>query len=169
MESERALLAHRASHDTLTALPNRDAFDEQLALRIEAAAGRGSRFALLFIDADNFKAANDNFGHAAGDAVLVALSARIQDALRKGDFAARIGGDEFIVIVELDDEVHPEGLASRIRTSVAEPILLPGGETYRAAVSVGVATFPDNGSDATALLTAADAAMYADKLTNRSR
>ena len=169
MESERALLAHRASHDTLTALPNRDAFDEQLAQRIEAAAGRGSRFALLFIDADNFKAANDNFGHAAGDAVLVALSARIQDALRKGDFAARIGGDEFIVIVELDDEVHPEGLASRIRTSVAEPILLPGGETYRAAVSVGVATFPDNGSDATALLTAADAAMYADKLTNRSR
>ena len=169
MESERALLAHRASHDTLTALPNRDAFDEQLAQRIEAAAGRGSRFALLFIDADNFKAANDNFGHAAGDAVLVALSARIQDALRKGDFAARIGGDEFIVIVELDDEVHPEGLAGRIRTSVAEPILLPGGESYRAAVSVGVAIFPDNGSDATALLTAADAAMYADKLTNRSR
>ncbi|AJA07570.1 diguanylate cyclase [Sphingopyxis fribergensis] len=169
MESERALLAHRASHDTLTALPNRDAFDEQLALRIEAASARGNRFALLFIDADNFKAANDNFGHAAGDAVLVALSARIQDALRKGDFAARIGGDEFIVIVELDEEVHPEGLASRIRTSVAEPILLPGGETYRAAVSVGVATFPDNGSDATALLTAADAAMYADKLTNRSR
>jgi len=169
MESERALLAHRASHDTLTALPNRDAFDEQLALRIEDAAGRGSRFALLFIDADNFKAANDNFGHAAGDAVLVALSARIQDALRKGDFAARIGGDEFIVIVELDEELHPDTLASRIRTSVAEPILLPGGETYRAAVSVGVATFPDNGSDATALLTAADAAMYADKLTNRSR
>ena len=169
MENERALLAHRASHDTLTALPNRDAFDEQLAQRIEAAAGRGSRFALLFIDADNFKAANDNFGHAAGDAVLVALSARIQDALRKGDFAARIGGDEFIVIVELDEELHPDALANRIRTSVAEPILLPGGDTYRAAVSVGVATFPDNGSDATALLTAADAAMYADKLTNRSR
>lgn len=169
MESERALLAHRASHDTLTAMPNRDSFDEQLALRIDAAEDRGSRFALLFIDADNFKAANDNFGHAAGDAVLIALSGRIKDVLRKGDFAARIGGDEFIVIVELDSEVHPEGLASRIRTSVGEPILLPGGETYRAAVSVGVATFPDNGSDATALLTAADAAMYADKLTNRSR
>ena len=168
MESERALLAHRASHDTLTALPNRDAFDQQLMLRIEDATARGGRFALLFIDADNFKAANDNFGHAAGDAVLVALSARIQESLRKGDFAARIGGDEFIVIVELDEEVHPDGLASRIRTSVAEPILLPGGETYRAAVSVGVATFPDDGSNATALLTAADAAMYADKLTNRT-
>jgi diguanylate cyclase (GGDEF)-like protein len=169
MESERARLAHRASHDTLTAMPNRDAFDEQLALRIEAAAGRGNRFALLFIDADNFKAANDNFGHAAGDAVLVALSARIKETLRKDDFAARIGGDEFIVIVEIDGDAHPEALASRIRSTVAEPILLPGGETYRAAVSVGVAVFPDSGSNATALLTAADAAMYADKLTNRSR
>lgn len=169
MESERAMLAHRATHDTLTAMPNRDAFDEHLGQRIETAETRGGRFALLFIDADNFKAANDNFGHAAGDAVLVALSARIKESLRKGDFAARIGGDEFIVIVELDSEVDPEGLAGRIRTSVAEPVLLPGGETYRAAVSVGVATFPDDGSDATALLTAADAAMYADKLTNRSR
>ena len=170
MESERAMLAHRASHDTLTAMPNRDAFDEQLSLRIEAAEGRGSRFALLFIDADNFKAANDNFGHAAGDAVLVALSARIKDTLLKGDFAARIGGDEFIVIVDpLDSETRVDSLANRIRACVTEPVLLPGGETYSAAVSVGVAVFPDNGSNATALLTAADAAMYADKLTNRSR
>ncbi len=169
MESERAMLAHRASHDTLTAMPNRDAFDEQLAQRIAAAKDREGRFALLFIDADNFKAANDNFGHAAGDAVLVTLSGRIKDTLRKNDFAARIGGDEFIVIIELDGEAHPETLASLIRASVAEPIVLPGGETYRAAVSVGIAIFPDNGSDATALLTAADAAMYADKLTNRSR
>lgn len=170
MESEHAMLAHRASHDTLTAMPNRAAFDEQLAQRIEAAEGRGSRFALLFIDADNFKAANDNFGHAAGDAVLVALSARIKDTLRKGDFAARVGGDEFIVIIDpLDSEARADGLANRIRASVTEPVLLPGGDTYSAAVSVGVAVFPDNGSNATALLTAADAAMYADKLTNRSR
>lgn len=170
MESERALLAHRASHDTLTTMPNRAAFDEQLILRIQAAEGRGSRFALLFIDADNFKAANDNFGHAAGDAVLVALSARIKETLRKGDFAARIGGDEFIVIIDpLDAEARPEGLANRIRSSVAESIVLPGGEAYHPAVSVGVAVFPDHGGDATALLTAADAAMYADKLTNRSR
>ena len=170
MESEHAMLAHRASHDPLTAMPNRAAFDEQLALRIEAAAGRSGRFALLFIDADNFKAANDNFGHAAGDAVLVALSARIKETLRKGDFAARIGGDEFIVIIDpLDNETRAESLVNRIRGSVAEPVSLPGGETYRAAVSVGVAIFPDNGSNATTLLTAADAAMYADKMTSRSK
>jgi len=170
MESERAILAHRASHDPLTAMPNRAAFDEQLALRIEAAEGRGSRFALLFIDADNFKAANDNFGHAAGDTVLVALSACIKDTLRKGDFAARIGGDEFIVIIDpLDTEAIPEDLANRIRKCVSQPVALPGGETYRAAVSVGAAIFPDDGRDATALLTAADAAMYANKMTSRSR
>ena len=170
MESERAMLAHRASHDTLTAMPNRAAFDEQLAEHIRTAEGRGDRFALLFIDADNFKAANDNFGHAAGDTVLVALSACIKETLRKGDFAARIGGDEFIIIIDpLDAEAVPDDLANRIRACVSQPIALPGGETYRAAVSVGVAVFPDDGTDATALLTAADAAMYADKLTNRSR
>ena len=170
MESERAMLAHRASHDTLTAMPNRAAFDEQLAECIRTAEGRGDRFALLFIDADNFKAANDNFGHAAGDTVLVALSACIKETLRKGDFAARIGGDEFIVIVDpLDTDAAPGDLANQIRACVSQPIALPGGATYRAAVSVGVAVFPDDGTNATALLTAADAAMYADKLTNRSR
>ncbi len=170
MESERAVLAHRASHDMLTTMPNRAAFDEQLLLRIDAARARGGRFALLFIDANNFKAANDSFGHAAGDAVLVSLSARIKDTLRKGDFAARIGGDEFIVIIDpLDPEPEPEALASQIRASVAEPIEIPGRGTYAVSVSVGVAVYPDDGVDPTALLTAADAGMYADKLIHRSR
>lgn len=167
MESERAMLAHRASHDMLTAMPNRAAFDEQLALRIRAAESRSQRFALLFIDADNFKAVNDNHGHAAGDAVLVILSDRIKETLRKGDFAARIGGDEFIVIIDpLDPDAAPEALAERIRTSASQPIALPGGTPYRLSISIGVAVYPGSGTDATALLTAADAAMYADKLTN---
>ncbi len=169
MESERALLAHRASHDMLTTMPNRAAFDEQLALRIETAKARGGRFALLFIDADNFKAANDSFGHAAGDTVLISLSARITDTLRKGDFAARIGGDEFIVIAEMrESDTSPEALANRIRIAVADPVDIAGGETYAVSVSVGVAIYPDDGADPTALLTAADAGMYADKLSHRS-
>ena len=170
MESERALLAHRASHDTLTALPNRAAFDEQLALRIAAASARDGQFALLFIDADNFKAANDNFGHAAGDAVLAALAGCIRKTLRKEDFAARIGGDEFVVIIDpFDAGVARADLANRLRACVADPVTLPDGGSYRASVSIGVAVFPDDGGDATALLTAADAAMYADKMTHRSR
>lgn len=169
MESENKILAHRASHDTLTAMPNRAAFDEQLALRIQSAQSRNDRFALLFIDADNFKAANDNFGHSAGDAVLVALSGRIKDTLRKGDFAARIGGDEFIVIIDpLGSDASPDDLASRVRAGVARPINLPGGDSYAISVSVGVAVYPDDGTNPTALLTAADAAMYTDKLTSRS-
>ncbi|WP_237245915.1 diguanylate cyclase domain-containing protein [Sphingopyxis witflariensis] len=169
MESENAILAHRASHDTLTAMPNRAAFDEQLALRIQSAQSRNERFALLFIDADNFKAANDNFGHAAGDSVLVALSERIKETLRKGDFAARIGGDEFVVIIDpLGEDAGTDSLANRVRTGVALPIALPGGDSYSVSISVGVAVYPDDGADATALLTAADAAMYANKLANRS-
>ncbi len=169
MEDERAMLAHQASHDTLTALPNRAAFDEQLAARMKRAAQGGTGFALLFIDADNFKAANEGFGHAAGDAVLVALSDRIKSALRKDDFAARIGGDEFVVIVEpVEARSDADDLADRIRTAVADPIDLPGGESYRAAISIGVAVYPDDGDDGQALLTAADAAMYANKLSHRT-
>ncbi|HMN53866.1 MAG TPA: diguanylate cyclase [Sphingopyxis sp.] len=168
MESENALLAHRASHDMLTAMPNRAAFDEQLRQRIQTAQAKDRRFALLFIDADNFKSANDNHGHAAGDAVLVALSERIKDMLRKGDFAARIGGDEFIVIVDpLDGAIDPGELADRIRTGASQPVALPGGQHYRLGISVGAAVYPDDGADARTLLTAADAAMYADKLVKR--
>jgi diguanylate cyclase (GGDEF)-like protein len=163
------MLAHRASHDMLTAMPNRAAFDEQLAARIEAAAKRGSRFALLFIDVDNFKAANDGFGHAAGDAVLVALAARIKAALRRGDFAARIGGDEFAVIADpVEARADAEELALRICNAVAEPVTLPASEDYRPAVSVGVAIYPADGDDGTALLTVADSGMYAHKLSNRN-
>jgi diguanylate cyclase (GGDEF)-like protein len=149
-------------------MPNRAAFDEQLRQRIQTAQAKDRRFALLFIDADNFKAANDNHGHAAGDAVLVALSERIKDMLRKGDFAARIGGDEFIVIVDpLDGAIDPGELADRIRTGASQPVVLPGGQHYRLGISVGAAVYPDDGADARTLLTAADAAMYADKLVKR--
>lgn len=170
MESERAMLAHRASHDALTALPNRAAFDEQLALRVAAARQQGGRFVLLFIDADNFKEANDAFGHAAGDAVLVALSSRIRETLRSGDFAARIGGDEFTVLVDpLDPAVEPQAIADRLRAAIAQPLMLPGGELYRPTASIGFAVFPFQADGAAELLTAADAAMYADKLSNRTR
>lgn len=167
MESEKALLAHRASHDPLTALPNRAAFDEALAARLAAGA---ARFALLFIDADNFKAVNDGFGHAAGDAVLVALSQRIKALLHPGDFAARIGGDEFVMIVDpAGHDAQPDSLAERLRAAIADPITLPGGDRYRLSVSIGVAVHPADGTDPTALLTAADAAMYADKLGKLSK
>ena len=166
MENERAMLAHRASHDPLTALPNRAAFDEQLGHRIQAARLSGGRFALLFVDADNFKRVNDNFGHAAGDAMLIALSDRIKGVLRPGDFAARIGGDEFVVLIDsVDADGDAAALADDIRTRAAAPTTLPGGAVHHVSVSVGAAVFPDDGPDAAALLTTADADMYTDKLS----
>src|SRR3546814_855075 len=168
MESERAMLAHRASHDTLTAMPNRAAFDEQLARRIEAATQRGAGLALLFIDADQFKTANDNFGHAAGDAVLVAMSERIKVTLRKQDFAARVGGDEFVVIVDpVEARREADELADRIRHSMAEPIGLPGGDTYRIGVSIGVALSPEDGDAGTPPLTPTAAGMSAEQYKHR--
>jgi len=169
MEDERAALAHRAAHDPLTSMPNRSAFDEELECRLEAAAAQGRRLALLFIDVDNFKTVNDGYGHAAGDAVLIAIARQIRAALRPGDFAARIGGDEFVVVIDpVDPAALPGALAERIRTSVAEPVELPGGESCNTAISIGAALYPEDGHDAAALLTAADAAMYEDKLSHRS-
>lgn len=168
MEDERAILAHQALHDPLTTMPNRAAFDERLGQRIALARTRGDGFALLFVDADNFKAVNDGFGHAAGDAVLVAIANCIRATLRRDDFAARIGGDEFVVIIDQPDSDMDAGeLAKRIRDCVSDPVSLPGGQSHVPSVSVGVALYPTDGTDAAALLTAADAAMYADKLTNR--
>ncbi len=108
----------------------------------------------------------------AGDAVLkIVAVAHAASALRAGDMLARLGGDEFIVIIGRRSTPTPSAdeLASQIRDCVSGPVALPGGDTYHAAVSIGAAVYPGHGSDATALLTAADAAMYADKLTNRSR
>src|SRR3546814_12778466 len=97
----------------------------------------------LFIDAGNFKAVNEKFGQVAGDAVLVALSACIKETLRKDDFAARIGGDEFVVIIDpFDADAVAEELASRIRTCVSQPITLPDGQTYHGSVRVRIADLP---------------------------
>lgn len=169
MENERAILTHRATHDPLTSLPNRAAFDEQLNQRIAAAKRQGGRFALVFIDADNFKQTNDSYGHVVGDQVLMALAERIRGVLRKNDFAARLGGDEFVVILDpLHDRADATEFTERLRDCVRHPITLAGRPDNHVSISVGVAEFPQNGPTAPELLTAADAAMYADKFRDRS-
>ena len=99
-----------------------------------------------------------------------AVSQRIKALLHPGDFAARIGGDEFVMIVDpAGHDAQPDSLAERLRAAIADPITLPGGDSYRLSVSIGVAVHPADGTDPTALLTAADAAMYADKLGKLSK
>ncbi len=161
-ENER--LSHRAAHDALTGLPNRANFEQCLSSALVKARGDGQPFALLYLDGDGFKAINDRYGHAAGDAVLVEIAVRLRACLRAGDIAARLGGDEFALLL-----AAPSGrdAIARIEICLAErlhyPIRLPSGDKVRAGLSVGSAVFPEDGTDADALVHAADAGMYAAK------
>lgn len=168
MESEHARLTHRASHDPLTGLPNRAAFDDRLSSIIKRSRHGVQIFALLYIDADRLKDANDGHGHAAGDALLRTLAARIQSVVRPGDFVARLGGDEFAILLDpIQDHALAQTVADRLTTLAAEPITLPDMHIFYPGVSVGVACFPGDGDTAAALLTHADRAMYAVKQKSR--
>jgi diguanylate cyclase len=168
LESENAALAHKAAHDGLTGLPNRGVFEAALETAIKQARAHTGRVATLFLDNDRFKEINDRLGHAAGDAVLVSVAARVRGQLRKHDLVARIGGDEFAVLLApLHDMHRAEVLAANIVECMREPIDLPGGGTVVTSLSVGVAIYPDHASDPEGLLSAADAAMYRAKSARR--
>ncbi|QKT02779.1 diguanylate cyclase [Ectothiorhodospiraceae bacterium 2226] len=169
LENE-STLRRMATHDPLTGLPNR----RLLMDRIQTAQGRARRsggegFALLFIDLDNFKPINDAYGHAEGDAVLKAISARYREALRGADTLARLGGDEFVAVVEgLEDEAEAEQVARKLLAATAAP--LPIGEhAHRVGASIGVCYFPLVQGSPEELLRAADQAMYAAKSAGRGR
>ncbi len=151
-----ALLARRARHDTLTELPNRAG----LAAALD---GDTPPTAVLFVDLDGFKPVNDQHGHAAGDHVLRAAAQRVQRAVRPGDVVARVGGDEFVVVLPAVDasqrlEATVRSIADRILRELTRPIEVNGVEIHISA-SIGVAIAP-LGSDVDALVAAADAAMY---------
>jgi len=163
----QARLAHQASHDGLTGLPNR----EQLNERIRSAGRRprrgGPDTALLFLDIDRFKVLNDSVGHAAGDRLLVELGARLQTALRPGDLVARFGGDEFVMVCEgIDGAAAAYELAGRVLEVVRRPFDVVGAELVVTA-SVGVAMVDDRPPDE--LLRDADTAMYWAKERGRAR
>lgn len=160
-------LRRRALHDDLTGLANRAAFWDRLANRLDAAGRRTARFAVLFLDLDDFKTVNDNLGHAAGDQLLVDAARRITGELRAGDTAARVGGDEFLVL--LDEVTTGEAaldVAHRIRDRLAAPYEF-GVHSYTATSSVGVAMGPDGLTTSDAIVAAADAAMYDAKRRGR--
>ena len=162
-----AQIEHLKLHDPLTGLPNRTAFNECLSSTIEAAAKDGTSFALMSVDSDRFKEINDVFGHAIGDKLLNELARRLQQ-IAGGAFIARLGGDEFSVIAT--DGTQPaaaEALADRIITEVAEEFVIDG-QHLRSSVSLGVAIYPADGTDAAALIANADAALYRAKAEGRS-
>ena len=122
------------------------------------------RVAVLFLDSDRFKEINDNFGHAAGDAVLVAVADRVRAQLREEDLVARLGGDEFAVLLTPLHKIEDaERIADKILASMEVPIPLPGDHQVLTSLSIGIAVYPDHGATPVALLNAADTAMYQAK------
>jgi diguanylate cyclase (GGDEF)-like protein/PAS domain S-box-containing protein len=153
-----AQMAHMAHHDALTGLYNRPAFIEAVATTLDEAAGARDAFAVLSIDLDGFKEVNDQFGFAMGDAVLRELSTRFEAAV-EGAFLARVGGDEFAVI--LTDSAQPAAagvLADRMMATVANDLEIDG-HRIRVGMSIGIAVYPADGRDSATLLASADAAL----------
>jgi len=164
LQSENESLAHQANHDSLTGLPNRAFFEGRLIRALRSAAKANERVAVLFLDSDRFKDINDNFGHAAGDAVLVVVATRVRAQLREDDLVARLGGDEFAILLSPLHKVEDaQRIADKIIASMDIPIPVPGDTHVLTSLSIGIAIYPDHGVTPGALLNAADAAMYQAK------
>jgi len=166
---EASELYHRATHDALTGLANRALFYDRLRQSLTQAARHEERVAVLNLDMDGLKPINDGYGHRAGDAALCEVAARIRQACRKSDTAARTGGDEFGVVLprvahRSAIEQHCDRLAERIS---AVPLHFDDHRLPLGA-SIGFAIFPDDGTELDALLEHADAAMYASKRTRKA-
>lgn len=164
LQNENETLAHQASHDSLTGLPNRAFFEGRLMRALRNANKLNERVAVLFLDSDRFKAINDNFGHAAGDAVLVAVAKRVRAQLREEDLVARLGGDEFAVLLTpLHRTEDAKRIADKIIASMDAPIVLSGDHQTMTSLSIGIAVYPEHGVTPGTLLNAADEAMYQAK------
>ncbi|MFC3194970.1 diguanylate cyclase domain-containing protein [Marinicella sediminis] len=167
----RKQLKHMVNHDHLTGLPNRKYLLDQLRERLQEKQQHGVSFALLYLDLDGFKNINDERGHAMGDWLLKAVAGRLRAALPEQHMLARMGGDEFIILVSMDTEdqhnMDLKPLIKAIRKPFEEPLPLPDGHPALIGISVGAVHASDLHRSARAIIQAADQAMYADK--NRKR
>jgi diguanylate cyclase (GGDEF)-like protein len=158
-----------AARDGLTQLYNRRAFDDRLVKARAREERQGGRFAVLLLDIDHFKRLNDTFGHPAGDAALKHTARVLEGHLRQGDEAARYGGEEFAIILPGTDAGGALPLAERVRSAIERSQVVFEGARLAVTVSVGVASWPDDGGEIDALLAAADRALYAAKQDGRNR
>lgn len=164
-----ARMAHMAQHDALTDLPNRTLLEDRVERALAAARRHGQSMALMFLDLDRFKAVNDQYGHAAGDGLLQAAAARLTGAVRASDTVARIGGDEFVVLLPVVASVQDAlAVADKIREALAHPFDL-GAVRGEVSASIGVAMYPGHGHTPVELLRHADEAMYISKQAGSNR
>ncbi|MEY3220430.1 MAG: hypothetical protein RIT27_1787 [Pseudomonadota bacterium] len=158
----------QANFDALTQLPNRHLFHQRLAQAITHASNKKTLAALMFIDLDHFKQVNDTLGHDAGDELLIQVTQRLSNSIRKGDTVARMGGDEFTVILpEMETADIAKKIAQQILVGLNQSFQLKLGEVHISG-SIGIVVYPDDGQDITTLLKKADIAMYKIKEHGRN-
>lgn len=161
-------MSHMAQYDALTHLPNRALFNDRLQQAIAAAQRHKERLALMFLDLDKFKPVNDTYGHGVGDLLLKEVAQRIQDCLRESDTAARLGGDEFVVLLPtIEAEQDASKVGEKILHALNQPFEL-AGHSLKISSSIGIAVYPEHGSDEKLLVKNADIAMYHAKKDGRN-
>jgi diguanylate cyclase (GGDEF)-like protein/PAS domain S-box-containing protein len=161
-------ILHQAYHDALTGLPNRLLFRDRLNIAVVQAKRHGGMLAVMFIDLDRFKSINDELGHAAGDQLLQAVSARLSKCLRQGDTVARLGGDEFTLLLpNISQRIDAENAARKVLTVLGQPFRI-GQQEHTTGASIGIAVYPDDGDTIDSLIQNADIAMYDVKAQGRN-
>lgn len=160
-------LAQLALHDNLTRLPNRILLEDRLEQALNKANRENSRFALMFMDLDGFKAVNDAFGHHVGDNLLVAVTERMNEKMQGHYTLARLGGDEFVLLTEIDDPNDAAAVADSLVRAIDEPFDVSRYELM-VSLSIGIAVYPGDGKDERELMFNADAAMYHTKNNGRN-
>jgi diguanylate cyclase (GGDEF)-like protein len=161
-------LRHAASHDSLTGLSNRLAIEDRLENAVARSEREHLQFAVLAVDLDGFKPINDQYGHAAGDAMLIHVARQLSNAVRSADSVARVGGDEFVVVLEnVQDPAAVKLLVEKILAAISTPVIF-GAQPLAVSASVGIATFPAHATRPRELLRVADEAMYQAKRAGKN-
>lgn len=167
-EKEEQELWKMAHYDDLTGLPNRVLFNFRLEHAIEKSKRAGRKIAVLFMDLDDFKNINDTLGHKAGDLALKEVASRVCSCIREEDTFSRMGGDEFILMIEeVDDQIDASHVAAKILQALELPLVL-GGQERRLSASIGISLYPEDGLGADSLLQNADTAMFEAKKRGRN-
>jgi len=168
-KEQQAELETLAHYDALTQLPNRALLADRMTQAQAQASRGGTLMAVGYLDLDGFKAINDDYGHDAGDAVLIEMARRLRDCLRTGDTVARLGGDEFVLLLCGVGSVEEcARAANRVLKALAAPVRI-GTHACRVSGSLGISVFPHDGSDPDTLLRHADQAMYQAKQAGKNR
>jgi len=162
-------LLQAATHDELTGLPNRRIFYDRFSMAVAFAQRNRKRFALMSLDLDKFKAVNDTLGHNMGDKLLTAIAARLSSSVRKSDTVARIGGDEFVILMsDVEDSAAAGKAAENLLGYFRKPFVIDG-RNLNVSISIGVAVFPDDGSDMEEIMKASDHSLYSAKASGGNK